>query len=56
MTSQFQHDDQRGAWASPAAAKAWRRNAATHMQLLGPATERMLVLANISEGSHMARL
>jgi ubiquinone/menaquinone biosynthesis C-methylase UbiE len=44
------HEDQRGLWESPEAAQAWRRNAATRMQLLGPATERMLTLANISEG------
>ena len=53
MTTQFQRDDQRGAWESPAAAEAWRRNASARMQLLGPATERMLVLTNISEGSHV---
>src|SRR5262245_25677435 len=44
------HEDQQGLWQSPEAAEAWRRNAATRMQVLGPATERMLVLANIGEG------
>jgi ubiquinone/menaquinone biosynthesis C-methylase UbiE len=47
------HEDQQSLWESPEAAEAWRRNAATRMQLLGPATERMLVLANISEGCHV---
>jgi SAM-dependent methyltransferase len=45
------HEDQPGLWQSPEAAEAWRRNAATRMQLLGPATERMLALANIGESS-----
>lgn len=45
------HEGQPGLWESPAAAEAWRRNTATRMQALGPATERMLVLANIREGS-----
>ncbi len=46
-------EDQQSLWQSPEAAQAWRRNAATRMQLLGPATERMLVLANIGEGCHV---
>ncbi len=44
------HEEQQALWQSPEAAEAWRRTAATRMQLLGPATERMLVLANIGEG------
>ncbi len=46
-------EDQQSLWQSPEAAQAWRRNAATRMQLLGPATERMLALANIGEGCHV---
>jgi ubiquinone/menaquinone biosynthesis C-methylase UbiE len=46
-------EDQQGLWQSAEAAEAWRRTAATRMQLLGPATERMLVLANITEGCHV---
>ncbi len=52
-TAHNTHEDQQGLWESPEAAEAWRRNAATRLQLLGPATERMLVLANISEGCHV---
>jgi ubiquinone/menaquinone biosynthesis C-methylase UbiE len=52
-TAHNTHEDQQDLWKSPEAAEAWRRNAVTRMQLLGPATERMLVLANISEGCHV---
>ncbi len=47
------HEDQQSLWQSPEAAEAWRRNAAMRMQLLGSATERMLALANIGEGSYV---
>jgi len=47
ITPRNTHEGQQGLWESPAAAEAWRRNTATRMQALGPATERMLVLANI---------
>src|SRR6266496_1101121 len=52
-TARNTHEDQQSLWQSPEAAQAWRRNAATRMRLLGPATERMLVLANIGEGCHV---
>jgi SAM-dependent methyltransferase len=47
------HEDQQSLWGSPQAAEAWQRNAAMRMQALGPATERMLALANIGEGSYV---
>ena len=47
------HEGQQGLWETPAAAEAWRRNTATRMQALGPATQPMLLLANISEASYV---
>jgi len=47
------HEDRQSLWGSPQAAEAWQRNTATRMQALGPATERMLMLANIAEGSYV---
>jgi ubiquinone/menaquinone biosynthesis C-methylase UbiE len=45
--------DPRGAFASAEASILWRQGAALRAQFLGPATELMLDLANLREGSRV---
>jgi SAM-dependent methyltransferase len=44
------------AWASAEAAEAWRRGAERRRQALGPATQRLLDLANVRTGSRVLDL
>src|SRR5262245_62647154 len=42
-----------GTWGSREAAADWQRGLAARLQMFGPATERLLNLANIRAGSHV---
>ena len=42
-----------GTWGSREAAAEWRRGAAARLQAFGPATEVMLDLARVAEGSRV---
>lgn len=46
-------DERRGTWGSREAAAEWLRGAAARAEAFGPATERMLDLANIRVGSRV---
>jgi SAM-dependent methyltransferase len=51
MPEQAREVQEGGTWGPPEAAAEWRRGAAARRQAFGPATEMMLDLVNVSEGS-----
>lgn len=52
-TDQHNREENDGAYGSREAAEGWRRGAAERARYLGPATETMLDMANISIGSRV---
>src|SRR5215813_14847356 len=53
MTEQAREVQGGGTWGSREAAAEWRRGAAARLQAFGPATEMMLDLAGVAEGSRV---
>src|SRR5215471_17185566 len=53
MTGQAHEVHGGGTWGPPKAAAEWRRGAAARLQAFGPATEVMLDLAGVAEGSRV---
>jgi len=53
MTEQAREVQGGGTWGSREAAAEWRRGAAARLQAFGPATEMMLGLAQVAEGSRV---
>ena len=53
MTEQAREVQGGGTWGSREAAAEWRRGAAARLQAFGPATEMMLDLVRVAEGSRV---